>query len=136
MNKKNKGAGGFPTLIIIVLILGLYWFWSHISIQQNSLSYKEFTDALKAGEVVSVVVEQSKAVPTGSLELQMADGSMKFVSVSDVNEAQDVLKEAGIPAEQISITDICTYCNPELLFSHRRCADKRGNLCAFLSLIE
>ena len=47
-----------------------------------------------------------------------------------------VLKEAGIPAEQISITDICTYCNPELLFSHRRCADKRGNLCAFLSLIE
>ena len=104
MNKKNKGAGGFPTLIIIVLILGLYWFWSHISIQQNSLSYKEFTDALKAGEVVSVVVEQSKAVPTGSLELQMADGSMKFVSVSDVNEAQDVLKEAGI--EDVEVEDV------------------------------
>ena len=104
MNKKNKGAGGFPALIIIVLILGLYWFWSHISIQQNSLSYKEFTDALKAGEVVSVVVEQSKAVPTGSLELQMADGSMKFVSVSDVNEAQDVLKEAGI--EDVEVEDV------------------------------
>ena len=104
MNKKNKGAGGFPTLIIIVLILGLYWFWSHISIQQNSLSYKEFTDALKAGEVVSVVVEQSKAVPTGSLELEMADGSMKFVSVSDVNEAQDVLKEAGI--EDVEVEDV------------------------------
>lgn len=46
-----------------------------------------------------------------------------------------VLSEAGIPGEQISITDICTYCNPELLFSHRRSAEKRGNLCAFLSLI-
>ena len=47
-----------------------------------------------------------------------------------------VLKEAGIPDEQISVTDICTYCNPDLLFSHRRCADKRGYLCAFLSLNE
>ena len=45
-----------------------------------------------------------------------------------------VLQEAGIPTENISVTDICTYCNPELLFSHRRCADKRGNLCAFLSI--
>ena len=104
MNKKNKGAGSFPTLIIIVLVIGLYWFWSQISIQQNSLSYKEFTDALKAGEVVSVVVEQSKAVPTGSLELEMADGSMKYVSVSDVNEAQDVLKEAGI--EDVEVKDV------------------------------
>lgn len=47
-----------------------------------------------------------------------------------------VLMEAGVPEEQISLTDICTYCNPELLFSHRRCADKRGNLCAFLCLTE
>jgi len=45
-----------------------------------------------------------------------------------------VLFEAGIPEEQITVTDICTYCNPDLLYSHRRCADKRGNLCAFLSL--
>ena len=47
-----------------------------------------------------------------------------------------VLAEAGIPETQISITDICTYCNPDLLFSHRRTAEKRGNLCAFLSLKE
>lgn len=47
-----------------------------------------------------------------------------------------VLEEAGVPADQISITDICTYCNPERLFSHRRTASKRGNLCAFLTLKE
>ena len=47
-----------------------------------------------------------------------------------------VLSEAGIPENQISVTDICTYCNPDLLYSHRRCADKRGNLCAFLCLNE
>ena len=47
-----------------------------------------------------------------------------------------VLAEAGVPDSQIFVTDICTYCNPELLFSHRRTAEKRGNLCAFLSLKE
>ena len=47
-----------------------------------------------------------------------------------------VLSEAGIPESQISVTDICTYCNPDLLHSHRRCAEKRGNLCAFLCLNE
>ena len=104
MNKKSKGAGGFPTLLIIVFVFGLYWFISQMNIQQNSFSYKEFTDALKAGEVVSVIVEQSKAVPTGSLELKLTDGDVKYVNVSDVNEAQDVLEEAGIT--EIDVRDV------------------------------
>lgn len=45
-----------------------------------------------------------------------------------------VLLEAGIPEKHIQVTDICTCCNPELLFSHRRQGEKRGNLGAFLSL--
>lgn len=45
-----------------------------------------------------------------------------------------VLREAGVPEANISVTDICTHCNPDLLFSHRRTAEKRGNLCAFLTL--
>ena len=45
-----------------------------------------------------------------------------------------VLREAGIPAEQIAVTNICTCCNSELLFSHRASQGKRGNLGAFLVL--
>ena len=45
-----------------------------------------------------------------------------------------VLTEAGVPEEQISVTDICTCCNPGLLFSHRATHGKRGNLGAFLML--
>lgn len=45
-----------------------------------------------------------------------------------------ILAEAGVPEENISVTDICTRCNPDLLFSHRHSAEKRGNLCAFLCL--
>ena len=47
-----------------------------------------------------------------------------------------VLTEAGVKEERIQVTDICTFCNPQLLFSHRRTGEKRGNLGAFLCLNE
>ena len=45
-----------------------------------------------------------------------------------------VLTEAGIPKEQIAVTNVCTHCNPEILFSHRSLGTARGNLSAFLAL--
>lgn len=45
-----------------------------------------------------------------------------------------VLEEAGVPAAQISTTDICTNCNPELLFSHRYTHGLRGNNGVFIML--
>ena len=48
---------------------------------------------------------------------------------------RQVLLEAGIPADQIEVTDLCTCCNPELLFSHRASQGKRGNLGAFMKLV-
>lgn len=46
-----------------------------------------------------------------------------------------IFRMAGVPKEQISVTDICTCCNPNYLFSHRASQGKRGNLGAFLCLI-
>ena len=45
-----------------------------------------------------------------------------------------ILKGAGIRREHMAITNVCTCCNPDLLFSHRYTKGKRGNLSAFLSL--
>ena len=45
-----------------------------------------------------------------------------------------VLENAGVRPENIHISDICTRCNPELLFSHRIMGNRRGNLAAFLAL--
>lgn len=47
-----------------------------------------------------------------------------------------ILRKAGIPLQQIAITDICTCHNPDYLFSHRASRGKRGNLGAFLMLRE
>lgn len=45
-----------------------------------------------------------------------------------------VLLHAGIIPAHLAVTDICTCCNPDLLFSHRASQGKRGNLGAFLSI--
>ncbi len=44
------------------------------------------------------------------------------------------LMGAGILPEHIEVTDVCTCCNPEILFSHRASRGKRGNLAAFLGI--
>ena len=45
-----------------------------------------------------------------------------------------VLVEALIRPENISVSDVCTCCNPDYLFSHRASHGKRGNLGAFMTL--
>lgn len=45
-----------------------------------------------------------------------------------------VLTEAGILPQHLAITNICTCCNPKLMFSHRASRGMRGNLGAFLQL--
>lgn len=45
-----------------------------------------------------------------------------------------VLLDAGIRLEHLAVTNICTCCNSDVLFSHRASNGKRGNLAAFLML--
>lgn len=47
-----------------------------------------------------------------------------------------VLTDAGILTEHLSVTDLCTACHPDLLWSHRKTNGQRGGLSAFLSLID
>ncbi len=43
---------------------------------------------------------------------------------------------AGVLPEHIETTDLCTCCNPNLLFSHRASRGRRGNLAGFLGIRE
>lgn len=48
---------------------------------------------------------------------------------------RQIMLEAGLMEEHISLPGLCTCCNPEFLFSHRASRGKRGNLGAFLGII-
>lgn len=53
----------------------------------------------------------------------------------DLWKANEInLQEAGVLPEHITVTNVCTCCNPKILFSHRVQGWNRGNLCAFLAL--
>ena len=114
MNKKGRGIGRFSTLIIVLFVLGLYYVVGQMAMQQQSYTYEDFVEAVEQGEVQSVVIEQDKAVPTGTLELTLESGDSKYVNVSDVNEAQEILKQAGItdievlavPQDSVFLTSI------------------------------
>ncbi|MDO4977313.1 MAG: peptidoglycan editing factor PgeF [Eubacteriales bacterium] len=45
---------------------------------------------------------------------------------------EKILMGAGIQREHLDITDVCTCCNSDKLFSHRASHGKRGNLGAFI----
>ncbi len=45
-----------------------------------------------------------------------------------------IFQEAGILSEHIAVTNVCTHCNSDVLYSHRTTGNQRGNLAAFLAL--
>lgn len=70
--------------------------------------------------------------PTGKLLLPGKEAGKYQLDLWLANVV--VLRSAGISLEQIDVTDICTNCNPDYLFSHRASGGKRGNLGAFLMM--
>lgn len=67
-----------------------------------------------------------------------SDTAVKYGDRYHVNMQKAIEKqfiESGILAENIDNCGICTYCNSDLLFSHRKTNGKRGNLGAFIELI-
>ncbi|HIT05142.1 MAG TPA: peptidoglycan editing factor PgeF [Candidatus Scybalocola faecipullorum] len=47
-----------------------------------------------------------------------------------------ILLNSGILPEHLAVTDLCTCCNSDLLWSHRKTGGVRGSLAAFLMIRE
>lgn len=45
-----------------------------------------------------------------------------------------LIQSAGVPKENIVITDLCTKCHPDVFHSHRATNGERGNMAAFISI--
>lgn len=48
---------------------------------------------------------------------------------------RQILISAGILPENITVSDVCTRCNHDLIWSHRATNGKRGGMCALLELV-
>ncbi len=84
-----------------------------------------------------VAVEFEKAFPEAydlKILARIGDSSKYLCDLWVAN--RQVLIKAGLPEENIHISGVCTCCNDEILFSHRKTAGKRGSLAAFLAIKE
>ncbi len=89
----------------------------------------------KCYEVGEEVAEAFKESFPDQWQYFLTEGAFWGKYQLDLQEAnRRILLNAGIREDQIGVTDICTCCNSELLFSHRASNGKRGNLGAFLEL--
>ena len=83
-------------IMILVLVILSYWFVFHNDFNSDDFTYKDFIQAVENDQVDSVVINQNKAVPTGTIEVTFkedASGKEKVeeLAVSNVNDVQDVL---------------------------------------------
>lgn len=63
------------------------------------------------------------------------DGAGKYhLDLWEINRR--VLLSAGVKAENITVTDLCTRCHPDLFWSHRQTGPDRGSLAAFIGMIK
>ena len=88
-------------------------------------------DCYEISEDVAVQFENAFSGHESEILINKENGKYQL----DLWKANEiVLREAGVKPEHLAVADVCTCCNPELLFSHRASHGKRGNLGAFLSL--
>jgi len=56
------------------------------------------------------------------------------VDLREINRKR--LLKAGVLAENIEVSDLCTFENPDLFYSHRRDGRKRGNMAAMIAKVK
>ena len=61
-------------------------------------------------------------------------GEKSYLDLWEANRL--ILQSAGIPLQNIHITNACTRCNPHLFYSHRLMGKERGTLAAVIVIRE
>ncbi len=91
--KRNRTGFIFYALFIVVIVM---LFYSSMTTKTSDYSYSQFEKALSTDDITSAAIGQNQQVPTGTVTITMADGSKNTLVVSDVNDIQDELIEAGV----------------------------------------
>ena len=93
---------GFGIYILLILVIVFFWYY-FTGTNAPDYTMEQFEEALASSEVLNVSIHQNNQVPTGTVNLSVRTGSGDNVEVqkhtlyvSDVNEIQRTLDEAGV----------------------------------------
>lgn len=86
-------------------------------------------------EVDAPVWEVFAALPCADATCFTEDGGGKYhVDLWEINRR--ILMGTGVSPDHITVTDLCTRCHPDALWSHRATGGKRGSLAGLIALTE
>lgn len=83
-------------LIIIILLAAAIWI-SFSTKRNNNYTYDDYKAAVKAGDVLSITIEQNKEVPTGTVYVLSKDYISHHFNATDVRVIEAEARELGIP---------------------------------------
>ena len=93
-SRKYRGASGPAIIMFIVIVAAVLWMASQLQMHQQEMTYAEFAAEVKKDNVTDVYIDQSKAVPTGTVTLKLKDdNSTRKVNVSDVEDVETLCDE-------------------------------------------
>lgn len=103
-NKKGKGLGGMSIILMIVAVLLIFWVTNQSQERNRSYTLDQYREVVESQQVESAVIYQDKAVPTGQIELHLADeNEVRYVNISNVSEEEEYLREAGVECELAAV---------------------------------
>lgn len=113
-DKKYKGISGATVVVFIAVIFFVLWMTSRVQMRGQEITFTQFEQEIKDGNVTEVVINQNKAVPTGVVTLTLRDSrETGRVNVSDVNETQKLLDKndveyriSAIPQDSVLSTTV------------------------------
>ena len=94
MNKQPSRIGLY--LILTALLVGGYFYLSNQVSGQNDYTIEALEQAAEEGRVNDAVIYQNREVPTGSVAADIENEGQKRVYVTDVRDAQEMLKKNKI----------------------------------------
>ncbi|MCQ2499812.1 MAG: ATP-dependent zinc metalloprotease FtsH [Lachnospiraceae bacterium] len=92
--KNNKGLILYGAVVAVLLII--MFFSQNIFNSVEKVNQKEFHTLAEQGNIISAEIVQSTAVPTGQIRITLKDGTVKKLTVSDVNQYETYLESKGI----------------------------------------
>ncbi len=111
--KKTKGLSGINLLVCVAFMVIMYWFLTQGAKPDQSYSYYDFQKALQNKTVESVIIEPDKTVPTGTIQIQLKEGTKEELNVSDVTEVEELLqsydvdyKLRSVPQDNVFMTSV------------------------------
>jgi cell division protease FtsH len=104
LNKNNARGLVLYLFGILVIVMLVVTFRDRLEASQT-WNARQLEESLEAGEVSRIQVTQNQEVPTGVLRVTLDSGEIKYINVTDVNEAIDQI-EAYSSDVDLEISDV------------------------------